>query len=261
LRGKYFLARKIDWMKVKGTFVKGAANPADEPNFQTMPVVQAPFFYPKKSTTELTERDLLREDGACAKNKMPYLNMTEAFSLDDGEIDPLDFGVTEDLCLCDDVSFSNFSREFDTSSSLDDRGIDPFDISVTEALSVCNQSSFSNFSPGLEVYTDLDNAKDDSHIEKICADISTGDFEPLSPLDYSVPEDLLFCFDTYFSSLMQGPILSTGLGDAKCDTHNCCELFTHISFEDEISNSKQVFTFTEYADTCALLQMIIKVLD
>jgi len=261
LRGKYFLARKIDRVKVKGTFVKGAANPADEPNFHTMPFVQGIFFYPKKSTTALPERNLLREDGACAKNKILCSNTTEAYFFDDGEIDPLDIGVTEDLYLCDDVSFSFFPRGFETSSSLDDRGIDPFDIAVTEASSVCNQSSFSNVPPGLEVSTDLDTAKDGSHIEKICIDISTGDFEPMSQLDYSVPEDLLFGFDTYFSSLMQGPIASTGLGDAKCDTHNCCELFTHNSFEDEISNSKQVFTFTEYVDTCTLLQMIIKELD
>ena len=66
LRGKYFLARGIARTRVKGTFVKGSANPSEEPNFYSMPSVN----------NDSTSLRLLaaQKDHVCAKDEAACLS-------------------------------------------------------------------------------------------------------------------------------------------------------------------------------------------
>jgi hypothetical protein len=99
LRGKYFLARKIHRTRVKGTFVKGAANPAAEPNFYAMPLVNATAFCRKTSAAVRAERSLIGKDGACAtiENTFSHRNRNAAFSFLDKEKDSSDIAVSENI--------------------------------------------------------------------------------------------------------------------------------------------------------------------
>jgi hypothetical protein len=176
--------------------------------------------------------------------------LASSFSLDDGELDPFDNAVTEVLSSRHKISTSSFHGELGKSLSLDEQETDPFDSAVAEVLYFCDESSSSNFP----------RVTDDTRKENVVTGTSTVDFEPMPPLDYAVPDDSLFCLDTDFSSFMQRLETSTDLGDAAFGINDCGEMFTDISLEDEISNSKQVFTLSEYVDTCNMLQSIIKAL-
>lgn len=149
LRDRYFLAREITRQKVKGTFIKGISNPADEPKFYEMPFVSALSVSPKDSAQP--------EQGDSMENK------EEAIPL---------------------VDFDTFLDQVDHSDS------------------VASSAEFSSY-------------------------------------------DEEFCIST------------CGWIDGTNNEIKDEVLFADICFEDDLSNSVQYFSFSEYINTCVTLQMVI----
>jgi hypothetical protein len=117
LYGMCSLAEKMRPKKVKGTFVKGIANPTNEPNFYTMPFVKVISGYAKASASLQPGGDHSSlEEKVSATNKISYLQQTKdkALLLEDIDLknvsfvknDPFDNTVSNDVFFNDEELFT-----------------------------------------------------------------------------------------------------------------------------------------------------------
>lgn len=119
LRGKKILCRGIYRMKVKGTGVRMASNPEQEPNFYLMEYM--PAAGSDKDTDKISDMELRRDENNLVTPPPPPLKMVE-----DGEtIPPLNLSSTEPVPLTLSSPFESNINDYNPNSNAHDNMLPP----------------------------------------------------------------------------------------------------------------------------------------